>query len=314
MTQVKNHYVDSLEFPLFTLCPTKITQYGLVPINSSLELDYRFESRDEVEFTDIHLRIHSLYDKVKCYQFNARRDSQGNERELLRFKNVGLILTIKNVPKNSFMSYSITDNSYLPTESELNNFIQPGSYSVIRVEKTIDRKLSEPYNECLHDLAPHESKLVKRILGMNVTYRRETCLEMCRNDIIESIAVAFNVSRYSAVLYYYYDQELAFEFKYDCARLCPLECERVLFTAVENSILLSKDYYDEDLWENLTLIRIVYDKLKYTTVTQTPKTLFVDLISNNGGVLGLFLDISFIGVYRSVIFVVDFLKYLIFKS
>ena len=311
VTQVRSHYVESLEFPLFTMCPMLITQNGIVPIeNNSLELENRFELQGQVEFTTTLLSVHPFYDKVKCYQFNAKRDSLGNERTLWRFKNAGLVLVIRNIPKNSLISYSITHNSYLPTESELNNFIQPGSYTVVRVDKTIDQKLSEPYNHCVNDLESHTSTLVKRIEATNITYRRENCLEICRDDIISQIRSSMNTSRFNAVFEYYEGQGQTYK---DCDQLCPLECERIMFTTVENSILLTKDYYDID-WENITLIRIVYDKLKYTTVTQTPKTLFVDLISNNGGVLGLFLDVSFVGIYKSIVFIIDVLKYLVSKK
>ncbi len=40
-----------------------------------------------------------------------------------------------------------------------------------------------------------------------------------------------------------------------------------------------------------------------TEITQTEKT--ADLMANTGGVLGLFLELSFLSLYRFILFVVD---------
>jgi len=46
---------------------------------------------------------------------------------------------------------------------------------------------------------------------------------------------------------------------------------------------------------------------KYTEVTQAVKTTEADFVSNAGGVLGLFLELSFFSVYKLLIFVADVL-------
>ena len=42
------------------------------------------------------------------------------------------------------------------------------------------------------------------------------------------------------------------------------------------------------------IISVFYEDLKYTWINQKPKMQFIDLISNIGGSLGLFVGISFI--------------------
>jgi len=56
-------------------------------------------------------------------------------------------------------------------------------------------------------------------------------------------------------------------------------------------------------------IAVFYDSLKYTKISQTPKTSLSALISNLGGSIGLFLDLSFMSVCRAI----EFFLGIIFK-
>ena len=49
-----------------------------------------------------------------------------------------------------------------------------------------------------------------------------------------------------------------------------------------------------DLKESILFLNIYYDDLSYTKIDQNPKMLTVDLVSNMGGLLGLFIGISFL--------------------
>ena len=48
-----------------------------------------------------------------------------------------------------------------------------------------------------------------------------------------------------------------------------------------------------------------YHDRKYTEVTQSVKVTFADFTSNTGGVLGLFLELSFFSACRFIIFIFD---------
>ena len=72
-----------------------------------------------------------------------------------------------------------------------------------------------------------------------------------------------------------------------CKEYCPLECDSVTYTSTVNQI---PNTYNEKYQLQL---RIFYKTLKYTLLTQYPKTDDFDLISNIGGILGLFIGCSF---------------------
>ena len=101
----------------------------------------------------------------------------------------------------------------------------------------------------------------------------------------------------------------------NCIQYCPLECYSITYSVttrstnypsynyaldslMTNPIVKSK-FQNETLTydllkESVLSLNIYYDKLTYTGITKDTKTELIDLISNIGGLLGLFLDISFL--------------------
>ena len=57
----------------------------------------------------------------------------------------------------------------------------------------------------------------------------------------------------------------------------------------------------------LLMLNFYYSDRKYTDITQSVKVTLADFISNNGGILGLFLELSFFSAYRFILFIFDFI-------
>ena len=83
--------------------------------------------------------------------------------------------------------------------------------------------------------------------------------------------------------------------------MCPFECSSTTFDIFQNEI----EYDNSSLYMNF-----FYSDLKYTEITQSVKTTQTDLISNTGGVLGLFFELSFISIYRLINFVLELISVL----
>lgn len=101
-----------------------------------------------------------------------------------------------------------------------------------------------------------------------------------------------------------------------CYSSCPLECDIDDFTTtISTSPFPPNDYYlneikrdqkiiskysnislisDTDITNSLLKLSIYYNTLSYTLISESPTMGIVDLLSNLGGVLGLFLGISYI--------------------
>jgi len=76
-----------------------------------------------------------------------------------------------------------------------------------------------------------------------------------------------------------------------------LECTSTTFDIIENDINLRET--------NSLNMLFFYSDRKYTEITQSVKVTFADFISNTGGVLGLFMELSFVSAYRFIILIFD---------
>lgn len=119
-----------------------------------------------------------------------------------------------------------------------------------------------------------------------------------------------------------------------CAPACPLECDSISYDVsvsfskfpnpyyasrlFKNPIILSKFpknrtiTYD-DLSKSMISFNVYYNDLKYTRISQIPKTKIVDLVSNMGGLFGLFIGISFIS-FAEILQVICEIVFILFEN
>ena len=131
------------------------------------------------------------------------------------------------------------------------------------------------------------------------------CHDLCYQKHLESQATSRNISLLEAF------QDNDFNVNYNCVHLCPLECDSIFFNMPRVERILSDhdfDYYTKRYLnksdgyekENILIIKIQYKGMSYVHMSQTAKMTNTDLISNIGGVLGVFLELSFFSVYRMI--------------
>ena len=110
---------------------------------------------------------------------------------------------------------------------------------------------------------------------------------------------------------------VASDIKKECTPYCPSECDSVSYTIstsfseypsksyaekflLNNSIIKQKfanqNLTYEQIKKNVLSLTVYYDQLSYTVTSQQEKTNLLGLISNIGGLLGLFLGISFLSL------------------
>jgi len=61
----------------------------------------------------------------------------------------------------------------------------------------------------------------------------------------------------------------------------------------------------EEVHKSFYSINVFYADLKYTVITDSPKTTFADLVSNLGGILGVFLGSSLVSLFEFVEFFIQ---------
>ena len=116
------------------------------------------------------------------------------------------------------------------------------------------------------------------------------CFELCFEDFVKNYALKHQISEEEARLreeVYNYDTEKNYK------QVCSLECETTQFRILESKLNI-------DFSLNLLQIYVTFDSLKYTKITQTPKTTLSGLVSNIGGSSGVFLELSFLSVFRAI--------------
>lgn len=102
----------------------------------------------------------------------------------------------------------------------------------------------------------------------------------------------------------------------DCTASCPAECTKQEFSPFVSTISYPTEYFFNhnlfpdgknssdypfdpnasfaEIRNNLARVEVYYDKLSYTSINQAPSMTLISLISLTGGLLGLFLGMSFL--------------------
>jgi len=303
VTQIKSIEVETLTFPAISLClvdydysvnlnsqPYFTEQFG-TRFLSEILLTCNFEDKecsvDDFEHFTVYFHYETIESHLNCYKFNGGKNASNHQTKILKstkFRALsGLILQL-NMAKRDFIFYYISDNNVRPLFTELTKTIQPGKNILVALKKTIELKLPEPYSNCKNNINSKTSHLVKQILEQNITYRKTTCYDYC----LKEYANSRKMSKESAY-------EVSFNYQGNCSKYCPLECLSTFFDVSED-----RNNFDENA-ANFVWLNFFYNDNHFTEITQSIKTTVADLVSNNGGLLGLFLDLNFMSSYRMII-------------
>jgi len=268
---------------------------------------------------------------ITCYVLNGGKNSTRHSSEIKSTKTKGPLsgfLLQFFLPKDHSIIYYINDAYVKPTTSEIIKFLAPGTSNVIILDKTVETKLEYPFNNCWNLDNMPDTPLVRQLSAANITYRQVNCFELCFQNFVQNYSLDHKISENEAILK---TEVKNFDTEKKCKNLCPLECESTqykisesMFTLgdlssieeysskyipfIEKKLNITINSSEEFNKKNLQLV-VTFDSLKYTKISQTPKTTLSALVSNLGGSTGLFLDLSFMSVCRAI----EFLLTIIFK-
>lgn len=220
--------------------------------------------------------------------------------------------------------------------------LETGKEIDVAVRRTCTQNSPRPFGECTDEL--FGSELARSFQYANQTYTQKHCLDLCLQKLIideckcyMSTLVSLNSSQlpcltlidYECVekqFYNYIDKKLDY-----CNDLCLLECESTSFEISMSSLAFPTQSFFEDSFNFLESVssiaktyekttnktfkyetlkdrylyfNIFYPSLKYTQITESPKTSLIELISNMGGLLGIFLGLSIFSLIEIVEIVV----------
>jgi dimeric dUTPase (all-alpha-NTP-PPase superfamily) len=210
-------------------------------------------------------------------------------------------------------------------------WLKTGSWNYFEIEREFYSVLDEPYSDCLKDVSSFKlnKTLIDFILKKKRIYSQDYCYNLCSylyaleesncscasnlnnfdKDCLRSYTDVFESSTKKCVSAYL----RKFREKYQhekCFKYCPLECDSMnylinsyfeLLPDSGNISLNPKSDYGlhnfstyEEVNKHFIVLYIYYKNLNYKFISQNPKTEMFNFISNIGGLLGVFLGISFL--------------------
>lgn len=111
-----------------------------------------------------------------------------------------------------------------------------------------------------------------------------------------------------------------------CLPNCPLECDKIDYEIFNSHSELNENLFDDyrnDLYyrkfsnnmilnqpnasKDMVYVNIYFLNSQFTRITQLPKREYFDLISSIGGIIGIFMGISFLSFFELVEFVLEIL-------
>ncbi len=239
-------------------------------------------------------------------------------------------------------------SSTAPSSSE-GVYIQTGKRTNIIVKKTLTRNYPKPYSNCMR-LDTFSSDLYDHILTTGKVYKQRDCFDLCfQKSIIENCKCYYtkhemlvnntpaclNLTelfciRKQAEIFYKDTQN-------QCELACPLECDSITFDLQTSSLdfpseqIYSSFRNDKNLEymqkingvnvstfalfkERFLSLNIFYPYMEYTEIYLSPKSNVVDVISNVGGSLGIFLGFSIffvielLEIFFHILFILIFTK------
>lgn len=220
--------------------------------------------------------------------------------------------------------------------------VPTGQSTNLAINKVFTKKLANPYSDCIDDENKLESSIYYRKLkAANKTYKQTDCLELCFSEHLykeckcyESSTIEFfpdgqnchRFSNFSCLIDFninFFSQNI----KEKCD--CPLECNSVSYSITTSMADFPNQAYSDYLLNQTKIVKlfnannvtlnsdelkrsilevcIYFDELKYTMIEETEKMSWVDLISNCGGTMGLFIGVSFLSFIELVDLVLQIL-------
>lgn len=144
-------------------------------------------------------------------------------------------------------------------------------------------------------------------------------IQNCKIGILESFEYLYDFYDYNKTIIACFEkvfQEFFNKNVYEvCHPHCPLECNTITYgittsfskfpnliyynQLINRTLIRSKYPADyilsyEDLQNSVVAFNVYYDDLKYTIISEVAKSSPTDLASNMGGLLGLFIGVSFL--------------------
>jgi hypothetical protein len=291
------------EFPIISFCPLRNYTY------QNNFTSFLFNNEDLTSEWENYFEAFRDTSYIgKCYRFNRGINMTNHSVPIQKSKRSGYDDGFKLIYKSDANSLIVTIYNQTQNPSTIFNkgyYISTGTQNYLRIKRIYDTKLENPYNDCLKDVSEFtkNKSIIDYMERKNWQYSEKECIRICENlkyleesncncslnnldDYPSKICNTRGQSNCYREFIDHFNKKDIFQI---CSEYCPSECDSFSYDISINS-RTSESFTTGDK----VSIYVFYEDLKYTLISQQPKMQFIDLISNIGGSLGLFVGISFI--------------------
>lgn len=301
-------------------------------------------------FEDFTWTFHKSFGN--CFSFNKKLNEKNIKSQNYGGYKMGLRLDLfvgdtDTMPDFIFNSgYRIIIKNQSTAFSAQEGFLIPaGLETNILLMRVFKEMLELPFNDCIFENYNKINRYANKL--KNKTYYQSECQSFFhQNEIAEkcncyekpfddniNLPHCESVEQLKCVNQIWeYIKEKGYINLY--SKYCPVECNIVtypltistssylsnpnsmkkLFNNTALSSKYSNDTLNYDKIKNKVLaLNIYYDKLEYTLINQEPKFQILDLVSNIGGLLGLFLGVSLLSFLEIIEFTLEVVFLLVSK-
>jgi len=329
ITSIQTIYESDSEFPTISICNIYESELNIKILN------FWFNNIKQSFESDLRAYDDSSYGK--CFRFNSDKIIKYSKKSGY---DDGLILNFYLNTSLDYGELYISIHNHTKMPETIYNkgyFISSGCKNYFSIKRIKDEKLEQPYNDCYKNVSQSNfnQTIINYLKSKNYAYNQKDCVSLCKNlKYNETSKCGCYLDKLDYEIFdKCYDINSAIDKCIDdflntfntkaineCQKnYCPLECDSfeydinlyqqsLLNTGKISNFYNNSIYYgftnDFKTYENVSKtffsINIYYEDLKYTLISQQPKIELFGLISNLGGILGLFIGFSFISLLEII--------------
>ncbi|CAF0856066.1 unnamed protein product [Brachionus calyciflorus] len=276
-----------------------------------------------------------------CYSFNSRKNNENlitttkasRNQGLKLLLNISVVKELRSIQPNYGGIIFIHNNSE-PSILTVPITVSPKVETNVAIKRSFTKQMPIPHSQCdpdTQDPSKYDSDLFKRVHEMYKSYRSSICFDYCYQKLLISECGCNQVkfeSNFSSVYCLSEEENKCLLKQYqkfnsgnyirdNCIPKCPLECETMSFKKTISFSLYPNDQADLELSkfynlkegkysDDVALVNIYYDELGYTQMVELSTLDFPILLSNLGGIGGLFLGISVLSLIEILELLIEF--------
>ena len=232
----------------------------------------------------------------------------------------------------------VHNQTVLPITYDNSISIDSGKDTYIEINRKISSNLPNPYSSCSDSINGYYSEFSNRLKQLNRTYRQNECLGLClMQKPIEDNCGCFytalpsfrssiactNSTQITCMNEKFQEQlENMKSLSVECVKnSCSIECDKNTFDSIISQLdFPSNDYftliqndttesnYDIDSYQDFYYsLNFYYSSTEYTYISQSPQMTLINLLSNMGGSLGMFLGMSVFSLIELLEIIIKFI-------